>query len=56
MSNLIYDVLSGNINWQQGNTAVRAAANMLKMSELQAKYGAVNPYEQHKSLDLIAKE
>lgn len=56
MSGMMTDLIEGTITAQVGNAAVNAGGKLLKVVEMQYKYGKVGPDGSVKSLDLLAPE
>lgn len=56
MSGLISDLIEGNIGPQVGNAAVNAGGKLLKVVEMQYKYGKTSQDGSPKSLDLTVPE
>lgn len=53
MSGLISDLIEGAISPQVGNAAVNAGGKLLKVVEMQYRYGKNAPDGSRKSLDLV---
>ena len=53
MSNLISDLITGDISPQVGNAAVNAGGKLLKVVEMQYRYGKPGPDGSLRTLDLI---
>lgn len=53
MSALMSDIIEGSITPQVGNATVNAGGKLLKVVEMQLKYGHPNPDGTRKTLDLI---
>lgn len=53
MSALMSDIIEGKVTPQVGNATVNAGGKLLKVVEMQCKYGTQSPKDQTKVLDLI---
>lgn len=53
MSALMSDLIEGKVTPQVGNATVNAGGKLLKVVEMQMKYGTRNPDHPRKSLNLI---
>lgn len=53
MSDLISDVIEGNMTPQVANAAVNAGGKLLKVVEMQYKYGKPQPNGEVRALDLV---
>lgn len=53
MSALMSDLIEGNVTPQVGNATVNAGGKLLKVVELQLKYGRANPDGTKQRMDLL---
>ena len=53
MSALLSDIICGRINHREANAACNAAGKMLKIIEMQIRYGEPCSTDQHKVLQLV---
>jgi hypothetical protein len=53
MSDLISDVIEGGMTPQVANAAVNAGGKLLKVVEMQYKYGKTQPNGEIRTLDLV---
>ena len=56
MSALMSDIIEGKVTPQVGNATVNAGGKLLKVVEMQCKYGTQSPKDSTKILDLIGPE
>lgn len=53
MGALMGDLIEGSVNAQVGNATCKAGANLLKVIEMQHKYGTAQPLTEKKTLVLV---
>lgn len=56
MSDLITDVIEGGLTPQVSNAAVNAGGKLLKVVEMQYKYGKTQPNGEVRTLDLVSND